>query len=786
MTEAGPLAVAFDDLHWADASSVDLIEHLFSVTRNCALLLVIAARPERDHPSSRLKQVAASNLPATTREITLDALSEPSNRELLAALVGPGTLPEAVVARILDAAEGNPFYLEELIRLLVDAQALIHRNGSWHFEHDVLVEIPQTVEKVILTRIDRLSPEGHAVVTAASVLGRQFDRPLLEALCEGQGSLQEALQQLLELDLIREATKAGVRGYRFKHALIQETAYRCLLKSRRGELHRRAAVALESLFPERLEELNGVVAHHYRLGAEPQRALQYYRRAAEAASRVYAIDEALRNYGGAFEMAALLGWGTENKLVGDLLLQRGRVYTQAGDIPRARGDLESALQSARAAENRVGEMEAVNELGFLLAGAADYRQAIPHLEVAMAMAKGLGDEGAEVGIRSRLSIVHTNRLELDRALTHAQQALGLARRLGDTAALARALDSLLLVAVMVGDFATVDEVAPELLAIHRNLGDLWYLQFALYQWSYVHIAAGRWGAAVERLGEAFAINRRVGDRGNEPLYPATLCWLHRSRGQYQDALETGRQAVCLAEKLDHAEWTAWGEFSLGWTLLELFAVEQAIEHLQRGLAASERAGALNHLVRCASHLAWALWLGGDARGALAAVERAEEVFRQITAPPGMAFVQGAHAYVAIGRVHLACGEAERAIRLVLPILSAADACGWQEAIALGLLVIGQCLMSQRDRRGAEAALRRALEVAVRVGLQGIAWEVHEAMASLCMASGRSAKAHDHLTQARGILEHLATTIHDEGIRQRFVGANLSRLERAGSEGGVQP
>ncbi len=776
LAEEGPLVLVLDDLHWADTSSLQLTERLLSLAATHAVLLVIAARPEPDHASSNLRERADQDFSDRTCTINLNGLASGVDRELLDALIGPGTLPDGAARGILQAAEGNPFYLEELVRSLVDGRALVRQNGSWQFDHDVPVEIPETVEKVILARIDRLNPQCYDVLTAGSVLGRQFDAALLPELLGGRLPVG-VLEELEELDLIRAEPRALRTEYRFKHALIQEAAYRCLLKSRRRELHRRAATALETLFRESPEKRYGLLAHHYREGGDLEKAARYYTLAAQAAGRLYAVEEALRADTSALEMAALLGWGFDHASVCNLYLHRGRVHAQAGNISLARPDLELALRGARAAGDRVTEMHASDELGFLLAGAADYREAIPYLESAHQIARTLGDRSGEVRVLSRLSIVYTNRLQLEQALDHARRALSVARALDSQSALATAMDSLLLAAVMIGDFGTVDQVAPELVALHQSHGDLWYLQFALYQWCYVAMAAGQWETAFGRMEEALAINRRIGDKGNEPMYLATLCWLHRSRAEYQQALTLGQQAVALAEKVGHVEFTAWSEFSLGWTLLDLFALEESIHHLQRGLEASEHAGALNHLVRCASHLAWAYCLAGDAPRAEAMIARAEEVFRQITSPPGTAFLQGAHAYFAAGRVYLAQGEPERAIQLVTPILRAADSCGWREAVAQGSLILGQGVALQGDQHGADAALHRALEIASGTGLRGLAWEAHEALATL-HASAVPERAQDHVAQARAIIRDLSLNIEDDGMRRQFLGVAISRFERA--------
>ena len=186
LAEDGPVAVALEDLHWADATSLQLLERLLPDTETSALLLVLTLRQERDHPAWRLKEDAARELPHRTTEIALEALSGDAGLDLLRSLVGEGTLPEDMERRILEHAEGNPFFLEELVRSLADAGALVRDGDGWRFDHDVEVEIPPTVEKVILARIDRLEPQPHTVLMAASVLGRQFGLPLLEAVSGGR------------------------------------------------------------------------------------------------------------------------------------------------------------------------------------------------------------------------------------------------------------------------------------------------------------------------------------------------------------------------------------------------------------------------------------------------------------------------------------------------------------------------------------------------------------------------------------------------------------------------
>jgi ABC-type transport system substrate-binding protein/class 3 adenylate cyclase len=297
LAEDGPVVVALEDLHWADPTTLQLLERVLGDTEASPLLLVLTMRPERDHPSWRVKEVAARDLPHRAREIALEALSGDAGRELLHALIGAGTLPEEMERRIVEPAEGNPFFLEELVRSLADAGALVQEDERWRFDHAVAVEIPPTVEKVILSRIDRLSPRAHQALMAASVLGRQFGLPLLEALMpQGDEEVRPALTELQRLDLLREGRRWPEPEYRFKHALIQEAAYRTLVKDDRERLHRMAAQWLERSSLGREDEVAGLLAHHWLGAADEEKAVAYLTKAGDRARQEYALDEAIGHY----------------------------------------------------------------------------------------------------------------------------------------------------------------------------------------------------------------------------------------------------------------------------------------------------------------------------------------------------------------------------------------------------------------------------------------------------------------------------------------------------------
>ncbi|HXY84739.1 MAG TPA: ABC transporter substrate-binding protein [Gaiellaceae bacterium] len=294
--EDGPVFVLLEDLHWADATSLQLVERLLPLVDESALMLLLTQRPERDHPSWSVRELAVREFPHRTTEVQLEGLSGSAGGELLDALVGRDSLPEELRTRILDSAEGNPFFLEELVRSLEDAGAIVREGEGWRFDRQRDVELPPTVEQVIVARIDRLPAGARQVLVAASVLGRHFGLPLLEGVSGGDGSTRQALHELERLDLVREERRWPQPEYRFKHALIQEGAYRGLVTSERTRLHRRAAEWLEQRHAGGEEEVYGLLAHHWLAARDEEKAIEYLLRAGDKARQEYALDEAVEHY----------------------------------------------------------------------------------------------------------------------------------------------------------------------------------------------------------------------------------------------------------------------------------------------------------------------------------------------------------------------------------------------------------------------------------------------------------------------------------------------------------
>ena len=753
VAERGPTVLAVEDLHWADPSTVEALERLVPVCEGLPLLFVFTTR------GGGAGEAFPASLPDRTDVIELSPLPNDRVDDLVDALLEGQSIPGGLLRRVVETSGGNPFFLSELIRSLVASGALASDAGS----REATVELPNTIEKVILARLDLQEPSARDVITAASVLGRAVELPLLERLV-GSDPRAEA-DGLVSAGLFERDGEPDEVW--FAHALIQEVAYGSLLKRRRRELHATAAAAIEELWPERLDEYLGLLAFHHRRAGDLEAARRWHDLAAERAERLHAGDEALVHITASIELAAELGRTTADPDVAERLLARARIRSRTGDVTGARDDLERVLAEPEVAPGIA--MRAHDDLGFVLAGAADYRVAVTHLEAALEAATTLGDAEGEVSALSRLSIVHANRLDFDAALAFGERALRSSDALHDEHAEAMAMDALKQVALQTGDFETLERLAARLAEIHRRNDDLWLLQFAVVEVAYADLARVRLDRAFDGIEESLAISRRIGDIGNEPMYLAILGRVHRARGDYDEALAVGRRAFDLARELGHGEWTGWAAAWLGSTLVELDAFGEADGLLEEGAEAAERSDARLHLVRCLGTGAWAAERLGERARAVMLADRAASILDRIRVRPPRAWVAGYDAYVGVARLRLAIGEPELAEELVSPIVAACRACGWSDGVVDGSLVLVEAALRRGDAATAVAAARDALEEALRTDLP-TAWRAHRALADAGRATGDEVRAAEHAAEAERGFARVVEGIHDRAIRDAFVSA----------------
>jgi ABC-type transport system substrate-binding protein/class 3 adenylate cyclase len=301
-----PLCLVLEDLHWADESTLDLVEELFALADEEAVALVLLYRSEREHRAWDLGQSARRRYPHRYHDLELQPLDADASRAVAANAAG-AELPEAVGALIADRAGGNPFFLEEALRDLVERGLLKRQNNHYELavESGRLV-VPAAVQETLQARLERLQAGTREVLNVAAVVGRDFGLQLLERVAAAEG-LRPALSELQRLDLIVEERRRPAPEYRFRHGLVQEVAYASLVEPRRRELHLSVGRALQALHEESPAEAYGLLAWHFSEADEAATAADYLLKAGDAARALYANDEALERYGRALHFLERIG-----------------------------------------------------------------------------------------------------------------------------------------------------------------------------------------------------------------------------------------------------------------------------------------------------------------------------------------------------------------------------------------------------------------------------------------------------------------------------------------------
>jgi class 3 adenylate cyclase/tetratricopeptide (TPR) repeat protein len=740
-----PRLLVFEDLHWCDDASMDLLIETARVVDDLPSLLLFAFRPDRQAPSWRLKQWLETDYPHRSTEIQLSPLSKEDSASLIDDLLPEDSRSEAVRTGILERTEGNPLFLEELA-------AAIQLEGSNE-------AMPATLQAVITARLDTLDEDARRTLQLASVIGRSFDEPVLGAVAGDGAELRGRLKTLERAGLIREIARSPEREFAFHHSLTQEAAYETILLRDRRALHLRVGAALEGLYANRLEEFAPVLAHHFQEASDDDRTLRYARIAGDHAARLYANVDAVTHYDVAIEAARRLG---ADELLGNLYPNRGRTLELSGRYDEAEENYEEMQAHAEASGDRAAELQAMMSLTTLLT-------------------------------------TPTPKFDVTEGRRASHQTVALARELSDRDAESKALWNLMNLNVYGGgDNAEAVEVGERSLALARELDAREQVAFTLTDIWRVYTAVGDLAAARESLDEARSIWREV---GNLPMLGETLAssaTLSRLTGNDEDALALGREGRSVAESIGNL----WGQSHASMSFFEVYLdrgeLGTAIDMMRDAIDLGERAGLLAPQVRTRSTLAVTYAYLGDR-------ERARETSRVSLdvaterLPSARAWALASIAEIHLlaseldeadaaladsnvelsseplrseasvlvpllrGRIADARGDHERAIEIAVDVLDRLDRAGIRPFTEEAMLLNGTALAAAGRTPEAERTLREARSAAESVGHRRILWEI---VAKL----GRIVGDEEHAElreEARGIVETIADTL-DSDLRASFV------------------
>jgi class 3 adenylate cyclase/tetratricopeptide (TPR) repeat protein len=407
----------FEDLHWVDAETQSLLDLLADSIGTASILMMVNYRPEYEHHWSNKSYYT---------QLRLDPLGSQNAAEMLSELLGDGPELQSTKNLIVTRTEGNPFFMEEMVRALFDQRVLL-RNGTVTVAKPLSsIQIPPTVQGILASRIDQLDPTEKELLQTVAVIGKEFPFGLAQRVSQRpEIELTRGLERLQLGEFIYERPAFPESEYIFKHALTQEVAYNSVLIERRRELHEQTALTLEQLFAANLDEKVDELAHHYSRSGNAAKAVAFLQRAAEQARTRAAYDDALRYVNDGLRMLPELPDSRERDR-DEIALQGIRSILLAATQGFASSELEHCLNRRLALCQRIGEGP---EMYGVMFGLWNFNLARNRLHDAMTLAKKLlnlsqlmNTELAEPAARSAFGETCLWRGEFESAYQHLQLA----------------------------------------------------------------------------------------------------------------------------------------------------------------------------------------------------------------------------------------------------------------------------------------------------------------------------------------------------------------------------
>jgi class 3 adenylate cyclase/tetratricopeptide (TPR) repeat protein len=766
LAQGGRRLLVFEDLHWCDHASLELIRATTKLVTDAPIVFLITFRPDQTAASWGFREWVGSELPHRATIIELSPLSTDQSDRLMDELLPSAEMPGDLRTRILARTEGNPLFVQEVARAMVDRGVIERDEDGWRVTGDAAdVAIPDSVQSLITVGLDRLPEDARRTLQAASVIGRTFDEELLRAVADGD-DVGADLRELERRDLIW-ATAGGQRpAYTFRHALTAEATYGSMLVKRRREVHRRVAVALEAATRDHVEDVAPLLARHFREAGDDAATLTYAVMAGDAAARLYANAEAEAHYRTGLDVARGAG-GAEPALLRSMHERRGNALELTGRYDDAIANYEEMLAEARTRGDEAMELAANTAIALLYATATPKFDPVRGRRLSeenVTMARRLGDRPAEA--RALWNIVVANVYgggDASRAVEAGEASLAIARELGDREQLAFTLNDVCRAYMAKGDVATASRRLEEARGIWEEFDNRPMLGENLTVGSALHAFHGDYAAALADARSAYSISESIDNAWGQSHALISVYRIQFERGEFGDAMGSIERCLELGERGGFAYAAIATRADLSRALSYLGDGDRALALAEEALAiARERvppAASLTHVAR-----ADALIAAGDHAAALAALD---DVDLMMLPEPDRTFLLVA-SRLARGRVALRTGDPQEAAAIAGDVARHLRSNGVQILVAEALVALGGALIAAERFEDAEEELTDAIGSADRLGERKTLWEALALSADLAARRGAEEDAAGLRRRARGIVEGIAAGISDEELRGRFL------------------
>lgn len=534
-----PLVLVLEDCHWLDPLSYDLLEVIARAIANLPVLLLLAYRPlELERLRQRRISVLPYHVAIDLSEMSTDDLVQLTRMRLGALPVARAELafPQNVVQRIVQQAEGNPFYVEELVKF-------IRYNGIDPYDPHGLdhLELPSSLQQLVLSRMDQIQDNAKTTLKVASIVGRTFRAPWLWGIYPELGApatVRDNLEYLTVQEMIESEPAEPIESYDFKHVITHDVVYATLLHAMRAALHERVGHYIETTFAERLSAWVDLLAFHYDLSENIDKRCMWLRAAGEAAQAAYANDAAIDYYRRALPLL------TRDARI-DVMLHLGEVLRVVGQWDDVAEVYRGALELAQSSGDARIQARCHSAVGEFLRLKGDYPHAWEHLVEARALYESVDDKAGAAQVLHTGGTLAAQQGEYDLARARYAESLEMRRALGDRDGEARLLNNLAIMAVYQADLATALNLHEASLEIRREVGDRFTIANSLSNLGDVLRSLGEFAAARARLEEAVALEREIGNRWGLANALNNLGNAARAQGDYAEAHQLYIESISI-------------------------------------------------------------------------------------------------------------------------------------------------------------------------------------------------------------------------------------------------
>ena len=631
ISEKRPLLLVLDDIQWADDSSLQLLHYLARNIRNQKVLMCASYSPEdlkedggRTHPlSETLRRMSIEKL---FNEIWLDRLNEKCTMKMTESLVGKQELPSEFIKLLYEKSEGNPFFIEEVLRSLVNEGLIQIDSYSWDGKIDTsLIRIPGTIRDLIARRIDSLDDKTKAILRFASIIGNRFNFDVLYKVSDvSEEEVTDAIDVSLEANIIHDDLSSEEESYKFDHALIREVIYESMSRSRRRLMHKKVGYIIEELYNNRLDEFVYNLAHHFYEGKDAEKAIIYAMKAGEKAIKAFAPENAIHCYlialrtleemeddkeNMAKKLIVLAELGEIYKIIGEwdasleylkmaLVLseklgndlERARAYRSIGHIKQNKGNYDSALMNFK---KGLGISEKINDLhgmadtyrglGRIFWRKGEFQKAIDFYEWSLGLTEKIKDEKVMANTYIELGNIYSELGDWEKAIEYQNKSIKLLEKSKNFYEIGRSYNNIGVTYARKGDMDRALEHYRKSIEVSDRTGNIRMSGWALFNAGEAYAKIGEFQKAKNCCSKSLSIFQRLGEKLGISGADMSYGIIYKLKKQWDKAIHYFEKSIRIREELEMPYRLADGYYEFGLLYKEKGDEEKAKEYLLRAL-----------------------------------------------------------------------------------------------------------------------------------------------------------------------------------------------------------